>query len=499
MHVDVVRQSECVFDGSGSCLVMPVWENETPPEELSLGPASQSMLHAAWGKRAFTGKAQECLWLPVADGPYDGILLTGFGKPKACTAEIVRRGAGKAGLALQQQRMRHVYLDWTCFGALPASAFLEGICLSQYEFSVYKNPADSSPAPEKIQQFTVILPDGDDTQSVQEDCELAALVCAGVNGARHLGNTPANELTPVKLAEFAQGVAREDCCECTVLDKTQIASLGMNAFLGVAQGSSQPPKLILLHYRHPEAKRTLALVGKGITFDAGGISIKEADGMHEMKYDMCGAAAVICTLMNIVELKPVVNVVGVAPVCENKTGAGAQRPGDIVRAYNGVSIEVNNTDAEGRLILADALAFTVDKYRPDFLVDIATLTGGAKVALGHFAAAILGTHDRLAEELIQLGNDCGERLWRLPLWEDYDKLIEGVHADICNIGPPREASTIVGGCFLKRFTGDVPWAHIDIAATAYGVKHIPYWAENSANGFGVRLLTRWILRQAAAF
>ncbi|HPO17199.1 MAG TPA: leucyl aminopeptidase [Candidatus Hydrogenedentes bacterium] len=499
MHIEVVRKSKGRFEGPGSCLVTPVWESETPPRLTQLDEPAQSIFNAAWKKKAFTGKAQDCFWLPVANKPYDGLLLIGFGKPEACSPETVRRCAGAACTILQQQKITRLYLDWTRFSALPAHAFLEGISLGQYDFSVYKKHPDDSPAPAKIKHFTVLISNSGQTKTVQEECEQAALICAGVNGARHLGNTPANELTPAKLAEFAQGAANSAFCECTILDKTQIASLGMNAFLGVARGSSQPPKLILLHYRHPKAKRTLALVGKGITFDSGGISIKDADGMHEMKYDMCGAAAVLCTLMNVVELKPAINVIGVMPVCENKTGADAQRPGDIIRAYNGVTIEVNNTDAEGRLILADALAFTADKYRPDFLVDIATLTGGAQVALGHFAAAILGTHEALANELIQIGQDCGERLWRLPLWDDYDKLIEGTHADLCNIGPPREASTIAGGCFLKHFIGDTPWAHIDIAATAYGVKHIPYWDEKSANGFGVRLLTRWILRQAAAF
>jgi len=201
-------------------------------------------------------------------------------------------------------------------------------------------------------------------------------------------------------------------------------------------------------------------------------------------------------MMTILEIKPAVNVVCLAPAAENKTGSDAQVPGDIVKAYNGKTIEVNDTDAEGRLILADALSFAVDKFKPAAIVDIATLTGACVVALGHYAAGVMGTDTTLIEALIRAGERTGERLWELPLWDDYGKLIEGTHADLCNIGPKGVAGAIVGGFFLKHFIGETPWAHIDIAGTVNGGKHIPYLDPKHATGFGVRLLTQWILDQA---
>ncbi|HQH52114.1 MAG TPA: leucyl aminopeptidase, partial [Candidatus Hydrogenedentes bacterium] len=256
----------------------------------------------------------------------------------------------------------------------------------------------------------------------------------------------------------------------------------------------EPPTLSVLHYKHDAATKTVAFVGKGVTFDTGGISLKPVQGMHEMKFDMCGAAAVFGAFRAIAALKPALNVVCVVPACENTPGGHAQKPGDVVRAYNGKTIEVNNTDAEGRLILADALAYTIREHQPDHVVNLATLTGACVVALGHYAAGLMSDDDALAESLEAAGAVTGERVWRLPLWDDYDKLLEGAHADICNIGPPKEAGTIVGGCFLKHFVGDTPWAHLDIAGTAWGGKNIPYLDPKHATGYGVRLLTEWAIK-----
>ncbi len=492
MHIDVVKSGNESFERGGACLVLPCHE-DAPAASAVLAQRDARVLAALAKQGVITGKASQCHYFATPKSACSGVLVLGLGKKTRLTQESVRRAAGSACAVLQHNRIEHAYLDVSGFRGFPAPAFVEGLMLGQYTFDEFKKRAN---AKTKVTALTVIVPARSTTRTLQQDCELAVMLCAATNGARHLGNTPANELTPAALSEFAQRAAEDEGFECSVLDKTQIASLGMNAFLGVARGSSQPPKLIVMQYRHPKAKKTVALVGKGITFDTGGISIKDADGMHKMKFDMCGAAAVLFTMMAVAAIKPAVNVVAVTPVCENKTGADAQRPGDIVRAYNGVTIEVNNTDAEGRLILADALAFTVDKFKPHALVDIATLTGGATVALGHFAAPVLGTNDAVVNELIQIGTDSGERLWRLPLWDDYSKLIEGTFADLCNIGPARQASSIIGACFLKRFTGRTPWAHVDIAATAYGVKNIPYWNPDLATGFGVRLLSRWVLAQA---
>jgi leucyl aminopeptidase len=344
-----------------------------------------------------------------------------------------------------------------------------------------------------VQGVTVVAADATRARAAEHACGLAALIATGVNGARQLANTAANEMTPAALAEFAQGIARQSACKCTVLDEKKMAKLGMNALLGVAKGADNEPRLILMEYRHPKATRTVAVAGKGVCFDSGGISIKPPQNMHEMKYDMSGAAAVLCAMMTIAWLRPKVNVIAVVPAVENKTGSKAQTPGDIVRAYNGKTIEVHNTDAEGRLILADAMAYTVDKYKPDTIIDLATLTGACVVALGHSCAGILGNNDNLIDGLIKAGEATGDRLWKLPLWNDYKKQIEGTHADLCNIGPGRDAGAITAAAFLEHFVGDTPWAHLDIAGVAYGVKGVPHLNPKHATGFGVRLLVRWIM------
>ena len=495
MNVNVETASATDFGQQESCLVVPVFEGAFPLMSDLLAEEDESTLQALADKEVIAGKAKECYYLPTPNGAYKGVLVAGLGKRDSFDAEGLRRVAGAAVSLFAKNRVTNVYLDTTHHNDLPVTAFLEGVVLGQYDFHVYKKEAERE-APPKVDGLTVVVKDGTDFASMKDECALAVLVCLSTNGARHLANTASNKMTPRALADFAQGIAEESGCACDILEPKQLASLGMNALLGVAQGSAEPARLIVLRHHHSDDAKTVAIVGKGVTFDTGGISIKPADAMHEMKFDMCGAAAVLCAMMTIVELKPAINVVCVVPSAENMTGDAAMRPGDIIKAYNGKTIEVHNTDAEGRLILADAMAFTADKYKPDAMVDLATLTGACVVALGHYAAGIMGTDDDLIAALTDAGNTAGERLWPLPLWDEYDKLIEGTHADLCNIGPRGEAGAITAASFLKHFVGDTPWAHIDIAGTAWGGKHIPYWDAEHATGFGVRLLTRWILDAA---
>lgn len=496
MNVSTTDPNEFAWPEAPTCLVLPVFEKGWPVESPMLKQPHELVLQTYFDRDIFTGKPEETAYLPVEDGPYAGVLLLGLGARESLTPERVRRAAGKAAGVLRAQKYTEVVLDISDSPVYCAEAFLEGVSLAQYDFDVYKKKEE--PGPAKVQLFHIIAPPNTDLHDLQVRSEMALLLCLSTNGARHLANTPPNELTPTALAEFALGVARESGCECTILEEAQMASLGMNALLGVARGSGQPPKLIILRHHHSDDAPTLAIVGKGVTFDSGGISIKPADGMHEMKYDMAGAAAVLCTMLNIAELKPAINVVCVVPSVENMTGDHAQRPGDIVKAYNGKTIEVLNTDAEGRLILADALAFTVEKYKPAAVVDVATLTGAVVVALGHYAAGLIGNNDALAGELIAAGEHTGERLWQLPLWPEYEKLIEGTHADLANIGPRGEAGAITGAAFIKQFVGETPWVHLDIAGAAWGAKNIAYLDTKHASGYGVRLLTRWILERAQA-
>lgn len=496
MNIFAVRADELKPAKCGTCLVIPLFQGAETVASGLAGKEHLKVLCALLEQQALTGKAQSCYYLPTPGAKIQGILTLGLGAADKLNPETLRRAAGKAAPLLRGHRVTSVFLDLTDTPGLPADAFVEGLVLAQYEFNVYRRPAGDDPAPASVSTVTLVTGDGVDNDALAHAAHRAALIATGVNGARQLANTAANEMTPTALAEFAKGIAGECNCSCTVLDHLQMESLGMNALLGVARGSAEAPKLILLEYRHPKASRTVAVAGKGVCFDTGGISIKPAHNMHEMKYDMCGAAAVLCAMMTMAHLGPKLNVIAVVPAVENKTGARAQTPGDIVRAYNGKTIEVHNTDAEGRLILADAMSFVVEKHKPDAIVDLATLTGACVVALGHFAAGILGNDDDLVQSLVRSGEATGDRLWPLPLWEDYEKLMEGTHADLCNIGPGRDAGAITAAAFLKHFVGDTPWAHIDIAGTAYGVKNAPHLSPKHATGFGVRLLVHWLLAQA---
>lgn len=496
MQFHILKKHEITFGDVNSCLVIPLFEKDFPLESALITEDDELSLQTLADKEIITGSAGENYYFPRPNSDYQGILVLGLGKRDQFRNEILRRAAGKAVETFRNNRIQQVILDVSHYTELPAEAFVDGLILAQYDFTVYKHPEPDAKEPTKVSTVTLLVRDDYDPAVLEEQVRVAALSAMSANGARHLANTPPNEMTPTALAAFAEGIAEDSGCECHILEPKQLASLGMNALLGVSRGSAQPSRLIVLKYHHSDDAKTVAIVGKGITFDTGGISLKPAASMHEMKYDMCGAAAVLCTMMNVVELKPKLNVICVVPAAENMTGDAAQRPGDIVKAYNGKTIEVHNTDAEGRLILADAMAYTVDKYKPDFMVDMATLTGACVIGLGHYAAGLFSTDDALAEALRQAGEESGERLWRLPLWEDYERLIDGNHADICNIGP-REGGAITAAAFLKRFVGDIPWAHIDIAGTAWGVKNIPYWSTDHASGFGVRLLTQWLLHMQA--
>jgi leucyl aminopeptidase len=321
----------------------------------------------------------------------------------------------------------------------------------------------------------------------------------GVQTTRDLANLPANEGTPSVLAARAHEVAKETGLRCEVLERTDMQRLGMGALLGVALGSDQPPKLIILEHRPAGAKndgKPIALVGKGVTFDAGGISIKPADGMEEMRFDKSGACTVIGAMEALARLAVPLHVVALAPATENLLGGSAMKPGDVLRAVDGQTIEVNNTDAEGRLILADALAYAVERWKPSAIVDLATLTGACVVALGHLYAGLFGNDDALAGELRCASAGTGERIWPLPAHDDdYDERLKSYLADMKN-SPGRPGGAVTAARFLKKFVKETPWAHLDIAGTAWTTDELPYHAKG-ATGFGVRLLVDWLRSKAA--
>jgi len=315
---------------------------------------------------------------------------------------------------------------------------------------------------------------------------------AGVQFTRELGNLPPNICNPSYLAEQSLKIAAEhDNVSCDVLEREEMQALGMGSLLAVARGSANPPKLIVLRYTGAGDAKPLALVGKGITFDTGGINLKVQGGIEEMKFDMCGAASVLGTFLACAKLQLPINLVTVVPAVENMPDADAYRPSDILTAMNGKTIEVGNTDAEGRLILCDALTY-VQRFEPKATVDVATLTGACIIALGKYAAGLMSKHDDLAAELLGAGEQVFDRAWRLPLWDEYQTMLESAFADIYNIGG-KGAGAITAGCFLSRFAEGQRWAHLDIAGVSNddGRKGL-------ATGRPVGLLTQWLLDQAKA-
>ncbi len=446
--------------------------------------------------RVIRGKAGETIFLPTPGGERAGVLVVGLGKQAQCGAETWRRAGGAAASCLAQHKVRWLTLDARRPADAEPLAFVEGVAFGQYRFDRYKQQPEGEDPPAAVDLFEIVIED----EGSKEAWERAALqtgVCIeATQWARDLGNRSANDVTPEKLASEAEAMAGEVGAEAAVLTKKQMKELGMGALLAVGKGSERKPRLIILEYSADGAKRTLAMAGKGITFDSGGISIKPGQAMHEMKFDMCGAAAVLGAFKAICTLKPKINVICVVPAAENMPSDEAVTPGDIVKAYNGKTIEVHNTDAEGRMVLADAMSYVAEKYKPDYMVDLATLTGAVIIALGHYGAGLMGTSEDLIEALKVAADQSGERVWELPLWDDFAALMKGDHADLKNIPGQRVAGSITAGCFLKEFTGDIPWAHLDIAGAAWGGTGISYQDPKHATGYGVRLLTQWVLNEA---
>ena len=374
-----------------------------------------------------------------------------------------------------------------------ASAAVEGAFVALFDTDKYRTVDKEDKTVERL----VVLMTGADADAVRRGAERGRVVGESVNFTRDLANEPGAYMTPTIMAERAQTVASEFGLEIEVLEQSQIEQEGMGSFLSVARGSEQPPKLIILKYM-PEGKLKvedgedyLAIVGKGITFDSGGISLKPGENMELMKYDMTGGATVIGVMRAVAQLKPPIPVLGVVPATENMPSGKATKPGDVVRAMSGKTIEVINTDAEGRLILADAITYA-KKLGATRIIDLATLTGAVSIALGDVNTAILGTDQALIDEFVEAGREVGEKFWQLPLDKEYTKQIKSDIADIKNVGG-RKAGTITAAAFIKEFADGTPWAHLDIAGTAWGDEAKPFRSKGPT-GVAVRTLVRFIER-----
>jgi leucyl aminopeptidase len=435
-------------------------------------------------ERGFEGKPGEALAVPAGRGTW---IALGMGKPEEVTAETLRRAAAAFVRCAWKDRNGAV----TLLSAAPpgldpslaAQAIAEGASLAAYRFSRYK----ADPKPCQLESIAVVGT-GD---AARHGVDRGARVARAVALARDLVNEPARAMTPRRLAEMAAEVAEGEGLTLTVLDEVAIAAEGLGGLAGVAAGSDEPPRLIELVYEPPSPEGTVALVGKGITFDSGGLSIKTAEGMETMKTDKSGAAAVLAAMSVIAALAPPVKVIGIIPATENMPGGSALKPGDVLTARNGKTIEVLNTDAEGRLVLADGLSLAVEAG-VDAIIDVATLTGACVVALGRKVAGLMGNHQGWIDHVREAATRAGEEVWPLPLPEDYRKQIDSDVADIKNIGGGRYGGALTAGLFLKEFVGDVPWVHLDIAGPARSEEDDGY-VQKGGTGFGVRTLVEAVM------
>ncbi len=454
--------------------VILCFEGEVPPEEA---------IGDAFREGRFSGKKGEVYSFDLfRDGRKRRVILSGLGK----RAELdIRRSMEATGLAISEGCRLRVGSLHVSFPPLDdpltetmVRGIAEGALLSLYRFSGLKTEEEEE---RRVERVAIGLPERTDLQGALEE---GMVLGQETNYVRDLVNSPGNRVTPSYLAEEARRIARDQGLSCRVLGRDEIEGLGMGAFLSVARGSEEPPFFIILEYRG-SGGAPVVLVGKAITFDSGGISLKPGKDMDRMKYDMSGGGAVLGTMKAVSRMGLKVNLVGLIPATENLPSGRASRPGDVVRSMSGKTVEIISTDAEGRMTLCDALHYGKG-YNPRAMVDIATLTGACLIALGREAIGLMGNDEGLIGLVKEAGRISGERVWELPLWEEYEDLVKSDVADIKNVGD-RTAGTIVGGIFLKRFVGDIPWVHLDIAGTAWAEKERPCQPKG-ATGVGVRLL-----------
>jgi leucyl aminopeptidase len=467
-----VKQTE-MADCGAEVLAVGLFEGANLPPEIAA---------AAGADDAQAGFKKLSLLRP--DG-FPPVVIVGLGERGEIDAERLRVAAAIA--AEEAARLEVGSLGW----ALPesddaeaaAEALVTGTILTSYSFDRFKSGEGDDTS--GLESLTLLGP------AELDDVAIGARVAAAAqNRARDLQLTPANVATPSFLAERAEEIAADhDAVSAEVLGRAELEQKGMGGLLAVSQGGPQEPKLIVLRYSGGGDAAPTAFVGKGVTFDTGGISLKPGAGMQEMKMDMSGAAAVLEAVAAIAELGLPVDLIAVVPSTENMPSGTAIKPGDVITQYNGKTVEVNNTDAEGRLILADALAYAVE-LGAERIVDLATLTGAVLIALGSTYAAVISNDDALADEVIEAGERSGELAWRLPLHPEYKELMKGTVADLSNLGKKRKAGTITAASFLEEFVGETPWAHLDIAGTSWDVGRA--YVGNDANGFGVRLLVEFV-------
>jgi leucyl aminopeptidase len=477
-------------------LVVPVFKGETPRVApfAELDAVTDGMVSRAYDTGEMDGKKDHwtLLYNASSHGPRR-VLLYGTGLLDEPGLIDLQRVAGASIRVLGERNAGSVaFLVRDKLNNDSVRAIVEGAALAALRDDLLKSGKERS---RRIERLTIIS----ESNGIDVECgvRVGSVMAEATNLARSLANEPGNTMTPTELARRAGEMGRNEGLRVDTLGEEQMKELGMGALLAVSRGSAEPATLTVLTYTPPAevraANEMIALVGKGITFDSGGISIKPALNMEEMKYDMGGGAAVIGAMLVIARLKPPIQVIGVIPASENLPSGRAVKPGDVIRSLSGRTIEVVNTDAEGRLILADAITYAI-RLGATHIVDVATLTGACVIALGDVRAAVVGSDQSLIDQLLAAGDQSGERLWQLPLDGEYSNLIKSDIADVKNVGD-RTAGAITAGAFLKQFVGGLPWAHLDIAGTAWLEHAKPYMAKG-ATGFGVRLMANFVMNRA---
>jgi leucyl aminopeptidase len=460
--------------------------------------ALEGAISALFEGRDFNGKSGQVVVLYPRGFAARRVIIIGLGNRDGFTAEAIRRATAQAILKARDLKVKTVAVTpleiINISTAQSAEATVEGALLAAYQYHGQK----SGDAPEALPEMLTLVIDAGEQDEVARGMEAGKAIADGVALARDLVNMPPNICTPAYMADAARSAAQAVGLKIDVLERKQMEALGMGALLGVAQGSDTPPRFIIMEHNADKAAEldTIVLVGKGVTFDTGGYSLKERDGMVGMKADMAGGAAVIGALRAVGALDVPLHVVGLVPAADNMVSGHAYRPQDVLKASNGVTIEIISTDAEGRLLLADALVFA-SRYKPAAVIDIATLTGACVVALGTVAAGVFCNNDRLRDELLAAANHTGEKIWPLPMFAEYDKAIESQTADVKNSGG-RYGGASTAAAFLKHFVDYPAWAHIDMAGLA-GIDSLsgsssdnPYIPAKGATGYGVRLLTDFV-------
>lgn len=483
---------------AGDTLLIPFFEDEKTHSALfqTVDKAVDGRLSAEVEELGFTGKEGMVIMLQTQEQlPMRRVFVCGLGKQEKCTQEKLRCVTATLGKKLREFRQKHVITPVFAEQKLgldeSVTAMVEGFSLGGYQYDKYHDEKKKKKDTDHVQILTIAVADVEKVKKAEQSLAEALLGVRGTVLARDLVNEPASVATPVHLVEHARRIAAEQVgVKVTILTKDDVAKLGMGAFLAVAAGATEESFFIHLQYK-PKTKTTksIAIVGKGITFDSGGLQIKPGEHMTTMKCDMAGSATVLGLFSVIGEVKPYVEVHGIIAATENMPGNSAYKPGDVVRCMNGKTIEIGHTDAEGRVTLADALAYAVTK-KPDMIIDLATLTGAAVAALGEEYTALMTNNPKFGERVKKAAAEAGERMWELPLAEEYRDLVKGEIADLKNVSLTRYGGAITAGLFLENFVAGLPWVHLDIAGPAFAEREsIPYMPKGGT-GYGVRTLIR---------